>query len=209
MLIAAVIAGGGILILLVGIGVYGLLRGPASTAAPSTPTSTATGAAAAAPVAQPRSVPATADSELFARAVANALFQWDTRSSAGPAEWSQPLVDVGDAEEAAGLASDVRGYLPSIEQWDQLEMYGTRQSITIDEVRVPSAWATALAQATPGQLPPGAIAYTINGIRHRHGTWDGEPTATASEVTFTVFLACPRKEDCRLLRLSLINEPLE
>ncbi|GAA1996459.1 hypothetical protein GCM10009777_36610 [Microbacterium pumilum] len=203
------IAGGGILILLIGIGAYGLLRGPASTAPPSTATSSASNPGVAAPVMQPRPLAATARSEVFARSVADSLFRWDTRSSAGPAEWSQPLIDVGDADEAAGLASDVRGYLPTVEQWDQLEMYGTVQRLTIDVIRVPAAWAGAVAQAAPGQLPPGAIAYTISGIRHRNGTWDGEPTTTASEVTFTVFIACPRDQHCRLLRLSRLNEPLE
>jgi len=209
MLIAAVIVGGGMLMLLIGIGVYGILRGPASIAATSTPTSSDAKSSVAAPVARPRPLAATADSEIFARAVADALFRWDTRGSAGAAEWSQPLLDVGDADEAAGLASDIRGYLPSIEQWDQLEMYGTRQWITIDAIRVASGWATALAQATPGQLPPGAIAYTISGIRHRNGMWEREPTATASAVAFTVFIACPRNDDCRLLRFSRLNEPLE
>lgn len=209
MLIAMVMAGACILALLVAIGVYGLLLGPASARSLSTPTASASAASGAPPVSQPRSVSAGTDSEMFARAAATTLFRWDTRSAAGPAEWAQALINVGDPEEAAGLASDIRGYLPSIEQWEQLRVYGTRQRLTIDSAGVPNAWATALAQAAPGQLPPGAIAYTVSGERRRDGVWDGEPITTSSAVTFTVFVACPRGHDCRLLRLSRLNEPLE
>ncbi|MFB7893679.1 hypothetical protein ACFC1I_15885 [Microbacterium sp. NPDC056044] len=138
------------------------------------------------------------------------LFRWDTRGSTGPADWAQALIDVADPEEAAGLASDVRTYLPSIEQWEQLKLYGTRQWLAIRSAEVPEAWATAVAQAAPGQLPPGAIAYTISGVRHREGIWDEAVIATtSSEVTFTIFLACPREGDCSLMRLSRLNEPLE
>ncbi|WP_254773952.1 hypothetical protein [Microbacterium sp. cf046] len=147
--------------------------------------------------------------ELFAEITASALFGWDTRGTAGPSDWSQVLIDVGDPEEAAGLAADVRGYLPTIEQWEQLKAYGTRQWLTIESIRVPDAWATALAQAAPDQLPPGAIAYTVSGIRHRGGTWNDEHAVTASKVAFTLFIACPSGGDCRLLRLSGVNEPLE
>jgi hypothetical protein len=209
MLIATVMAGIGILVLLVSIGAYGLLRGPASAHPESAPTTSATTTPTAASIAQPRPVTVSTNTEMFARAVSNALFHWDTHGSAGPFEWAQMLMNVGDPEESAGLASDIRGYLPTIEQWEQLEVYGTRQRLTIDSARVPAAWATAVAQAAPGQLPPGASAYTISGVRHRDGVWDGEPITTASEVTFTVFIACPRAEDCRLLRLSRPNEPLQ
>ncbi|WP_346728734.1 hypothetical protein [Leucobacter manosquensis] len=51
----------------------------------------------------------------------------------------------------------------------KLREYATTQSIEIDTIIVPNAWAAAAAQAKPGQLPPGAIAYTVNGIRHRAG----------------------------------------
>lgn len=198
----------GILALLVGVGVYGLLRGPSATRNSATPSSSDTIAPTTAAVAEPRPLAPSPHSEVFARTVAARLLTWDTRSSAGPSEWAQVLVDVGDDEEVAGLASDVRAYLPSPEQWEQISTYGTRQWLTIGSVRVPDSWATAVAQAAPGQLPPGAIAYTIAGIRHRAGTWADQPTTTESAVTFTVFIACPRAEDCRLLRLSRLDEPL-
>lgn len=209
MLIATVLAGAGILVLLIAVGAYGLLRGPASAQSRPAPAVSATVPSTASPVAQPRPLTASADSEVFARAAAISLFRWDTRGSAGPSEWAQPLIDVGDPEEAAGLASDIRGYSPTIEQWEQLKAYGTRQWLAIDSAHVPAAWTTAVAQAAPGQLPPGATAYTITGVRHRDGIWDGEPIATSSDVAFTVFIACPRAQDCRLLRFSRLNEPLE
>lgn len=209
MLIAMTIAGVGIVALLVAIGVYGLLRGTASDPTPSGPSPRATDAPTAASVSHPRPLVVRADSEEFARAAAIALFGWDTRGSAGPSEWAQVLIDVGDPEEVAGLALDIRGYLPTIEQWEQLAAFGTRQRLAIESARIPTAWATAVAQAAPGQLPPGAVAYTITGIRHRDGVWEDETITTRRDVIFTVFVACPRAKECRLLRLSRMNEPLE
>jgi hypothetical protein len=203
------IAVGAVLAVLVGVGVYGLLRGPASANAPARETAKSTSAREPAPVAQPRPLPRSRESEEFARAAAAAVFGWDTRSSASSSEWGQVLVDAADPAEAAGLAADVRAYLPTIEQWEQLRAYGTRQWLTIDSASVPAAWATAVEQAARGQLPPGATAYTITGVRHRAGTWTDQPTETESRVTFTVFLACPDGEACRLLRFSRLDEPLE
>ena len=72
----------------------------------------------------------------------------------------------------------------------------------------PAAVDPAWAQAGAGQLPPGAIAYTITGTRHRTGVWDGRETSDARPITFTIFAACPDDEDCRLLRLSALDTPL-
>lgn len=200
---------GAVLAVLVGIGIYGLLRGPASAHESTGPVAASTPAPETVPVAQPRPLPRSRQPEAFARAAATAIFGWDARSSASSSEWGQVLVDAADPDEAAGLAADVRAYLPTIEQWDQLRTYGTRQWLTIDSARVPDAWATAVAQATSGQLPPGATAYTIVGVRHRSGTWADQPTETESRVTFTVFIACPAGDACRLLRFSRLDEPLE
>ncbi|WP_228479307.1 hypothetical protein [Microbacterium atlanticum] len=208
MVIVTVIVGAFILALLITVGVYGLLRGPASARTDS-PTASATSASVSPSIGQPRALPATTSAATFGHSVALTLFRWDTRGSMGPSDWAQALVEVADPEEAAGLASDVRAYMPSSEQWEQLKLYGTRQWLTIDSAEIPKAWAAAVAQAAPGQLPPGATAYTISGVRHREGIWDDEVIATSSDVRFTVFLACPRAGECRLLRLSRLNEPLE
>ncbi|MFF2485125.1 hypothetical protein ACFVSU_01890 [Microbacterium sp. NPDC058062] len=200
---------GAALAVLVGVGVYGLLRGPALAHESTRPAAAATPRPEFVPVAQPRPLPRSREPEAFARAAAAAMFGWDTRSSASSSEWGQVLVDAADADEAAGLAADVRAYLPTIEQWEQLRTYGTRQWLTIDTAHVPDAWATAVTQAAPGQIPPGATAYTIVGVRHRAGTWADQPTRTESRVTFTVFIACADGEACRLLRFSRLDEPLE
>lgn len=209
LLFAAIAVAGSALVIASAIGVYGLLRGPARDEAKSAPTGTTTATMAAREVAKPEPLSPQTEAVEFARTAASALFGWDTRGSAGPSDWAQVLVDVGDPDEGAGLASDVRSYLPTIEQWEQLKVHGTRQWLEVESARIPDAWATARAQAAPGQLPPGATAYTISGVRHRDGIWDGEPVATSTEVAFTIFLACARGEDCRLLRLSRLDEPLE
>lgn len=152
------------------------------------------------------------DPETFARNVATALFTWDTASGFTPLDYTTVLLDVGDPSgtEQAGLASDIAGYLPTRDAWVELRQYETRQSLTIDSAVVPEAWADAVAQAQPGQLPPGAIAYTIEGTRHRDGVWNDDPQASVHDVAFTLFIACPPAGDdpCALLRLSQLDHPL-
>jgi hypothetical protein len=220
MLIAA-IAVGLILTLLIGVGMYGLIRGPQPIvpdgAAPSDqPTATA-------PVpepAGPEPVSALGGPEEFAAAVGEALFTWDTSSGYGPADYAQMLADVAADSEADAAASDVRTYLPTPEAWAQLRTHQTRQWLTIDTIEIPDAWEDAVVQAAPGQIPDGAVAYTITGTRHRTGYWGTDPVTTTHDVAFTVFLTCtpernpapapadPIIETCALLRLSQLDNPL-
>lgn len=218
-LLIATIAGGLVLLLLVGVGVYGLLRGPAprtdtTPAGPPVPSATSTPAA---PNGQgPVAVPQTGGPEAFARAVAVALFTWDTTSGYQAVDYAQMLADVAADEEADALAGDVRAYLPTPQAWAQLRQYQTRQWLTIDAAAIPTAWETAAAQAAPGQIPGGAVAYTIEGTRHRDGTWGTEPVEASRPVTFTVFIVCTPTvtnrgitgTSCELLRLSQLDNPL-
>ncbi len=219
-LLIAAIAGGLALLLLGGVGVYGLLRGPA-TEDPAQPGSPATSASPAgsptAPTAAPAApepIPALADPETFARRVAEALFTWDTASGLEPSDYAQVLADAADSKEADALASDVRAYLPTTQAWTRLRTYQTRQWLTIDTAVVPTAWATAVEQDAHGQLPAGTTAYTITGTRHRTGIWGTQPVETSRAVAFTVFVVCtpPAPEfhagPCRVLRLSKLDNPL-
>ena len=216
-LLIAVTAAGVVLLVAIGVGIYGLVRGPGTdTATPLVPSSTAaTGSPSPGrSPAVPATIPVTGEPEAFARAVATALFTWDTLTDATPADYAQVLADVGDDAEADALASDVRAYLPTDDAWAQLKTYQTRQWLTIDTATVPQAWATAEAQDTSGQLPDGATAYTITGTRHRAGIWGTEPVEATRPVSFTVFIACaPQAPEfstslCRLLRLSELDNPL-
>jgi hypothetical protein len=186
-LIIAVVGSGVGLMVLVVIGMYGLLRGPAKASQPGSPahepsvSSTSTSHAGL-----PQPVLVTADPELFARSVARALFNWDTRHEGGLSEWAQVLVDVANVDEAAAVASDVRGYLPVAEMWEQLGAYGTRQWLVLESVTVPDAWSTALKQATPAQIPRGGAAFTVLGTRHRVGTWNTDVIRTERKVAFTL-----------------------
>lgn len=209
-------------LVLAGVGVYGLLTGPpsanedpnrgsgpgAAVTAPSDPTP-----GDPAPTATPRlpSVPAAADPETFARNVATALFAWDTTSGFMPLHYTSVILAVGDPSgaEQAGLASDIATYLPNRDAWIELRHYATAQHLTIDEVYVPDAWDAALEQAQPGQLAEGTIAYTIEGTRHRTGLWNDETVTSEHPVAFTVFLVCaPTYDTCHLLRLSQLDNPL-
>ncbi|WP_104125963.1 hypothetical protein [Cryobacterium sp. Y57] len=207
-LVIAIVGAGVALIVLAAVGLFGLLRGPtkANQHERSAPPASA---AAVVPTDQPQPVLETSSPELFARSVAHALFDWDTRQDAGLADWVQVLVDVADAEEAAAVAADVREYLPGAEMWQRLATYGTRQWLDVESVVVPVAWATALEQAAAGQIPRGAAALTVVGTRHRAGTWDTDEMRTERQVSFTVFVVCPGQKSCTLLRLSKLDHPLE
>lgn len=200
----------------VGIGSYGLLTGPhsddttvskATTEPPrssTTPSSSASSPATVAPITPSR------DPETFARAVAIALFTWDTGSGLMPLDYTAVILTVGDptGSEQAGLASDVTAYLPTRDAWIDLRRYDTAQTLTITSIEVPAAWEEAVAQAQPGQLPDGTTAYTIHGTRHRDGVWDQQPVTSEQDVAFTVFIACPPDESCHVLRLSQLDNPL-
>lgn len=201
-----------IVLLLVGIGVYGLVSGPRTTSDPppdrSSPTAPSTAERAPRELAP---IPETDDPEEFARTVAEALFGWDTTTGLMPLDYTSMLLAVADPSgiEQAGLASDIAGYLPNRDTWIELRTYSTTQHLEITDVFVPEAWAEAEAQAQPGQLLPGTTAYTVEGVRHRQGIWNDEATSSAHEVAFTIFLTCPPGGDpCYLLRLSVLDQPL-
>lgn len=214
--------GAAVVLLMTGVGIYGLVRGPTATtpppsaassvASPSVPSPSP--ASSVSPTTRLATIPATASPETFARAVAVALFTWDTTSGLGLSGYAQVLADAADPREADALASDVRAYLPGPDVWARLTTYQTRQWLTIDSVAVPQAWVTARVQAAPGQLPAGAVASTITGVRHRAGIWGTSPVATAHPVAFTVFATCPPARPgyaagaCRLVRLSGPDHPL-
>ncbi|MCT1607676.1 hypothetical protein M3B43_10175 [Nesterenkonia massiliensis] len=221
-LLAALTAGVALLLLVV-VGIYGLAAGPRqpespapTTAHTADPTPSPPGEGTEEPdsdVRQPVVPPVerSADPETFARNVATALFEWDTASGLMPLDYTSALLDVGDptGAEQAGLASDVATYLPTREAWTQLRQHSTSQHLSIDEVYVPRPWEDALAQAQPGQITEGTVAYTITGTRHRDGTWNDEPVTSEHEVSFTVFIVCaPAYETCHLLRLSELDNPL-
>jgi hypothetical protein len=191
------------------IGVLGLLRGPSTASELQALAHTAKVSSASVGIDRPRPVLVTAHPESFARSVARALFDWDTRHEGGPSPWAQVLVDVADPDEGSAVASDIRGFLPVTEMWEQLAEYGTRQWLEVESVHVPDAWSTALKQAIPGQIPQGAAAFTLVASAHREGTWNTDVIRTKRDVTFTVFIRCPGGEPCTLLRLSQLDKPLK
>ncbi|EIC06910.1 hypothetical protein OR221_3044 [Microbacterium laevaniformans OR221] len=205
-----------IVLVLAGVGVYGLLAGPPSpgrdddgerpgpgVTAPSDPVPTTTPRL---PVVRSSDEP-----QAFARNVATALFEWDTASGFMPLDYTSVILDVGDptGQEQAGLASDIAAYLPSRDAWLELRQYATTQHLTIDNTYIPDTWATAEEQAQPGQLAGGTVAVTIEGTRHREGLWNDEPVTSEYAVAFTVFVVCaPTYDTCHLLRLSQLDNPL-
>lgn len=208
------LAAGLTVLILTGVGVYGLIQGPRT----GPPTENDDAPAPAAPPedrpTQPdriAQVAPSSDPEAFARNVAIAVFAWDTGAGFMPLDYTAVLMEVADptGTEQAGLAADIAAYLPTREAWVELRRYATTQHLEITDAFVPEAWATAQEQARPGQLTPGTTAITIEGIRHRAGVWNDEPVTSAHEVAFTVFVICePAYDTCHLLRLSELDNPL-
>lgn len=214
----ALIAGLLAIVVMAGIGIYGLLTGPHTTSdtSPNNGNGMRPGPVAVpadSPASSPRlpTLVASDDPETFARNLAETLFAWDTASGFMPLDYTSVILAVGDpsGQEQAGLASDVAAYLPTREAWIDLRHYATAQHLSIDEAYVPQAWDTAVEQALPGQLAPGTSAYTIEGTRHREGVWNDEDVTSAHPVAFTVFIVCaPTYDTCHLLRLSQLDNPL-
>ena len=196
-----------------------LHRTSASHVAPADPSALSiaspTIASPAAGTARPDTVlpalPPTSDPEAFARQVAEAIFAWDTTSLLTRTDHIEQLVAVADPSGAStpGLVFDLDTYLPTQAAWVELARYQTRQWLAIDAVTTPGTWATAQAQAGD-QLLPGTTARTIHGTRHRAGIWEGRPVASDHDVAFTIFIVCqPSYPQCRLLRLSILDKPLD
>lgn len=180
--------------------------GHSAPPAESGTTPRASGANAFATVAQ------TEDADRFAETAALAIFAWDTRDGYLPFDYVQSVLDQASDpgnEETDGLAQDLAGYLPNRAAWVELQRYETRQLLTIDSIDAPDAWADVERQARAGTLLPGTLAYTVEGVRHRAGVWDGERVTTEHPVSFTMFIACePSYDQCRLLRLTMLDKPL-
>ncbi|GAB2446881.1 hypothetical protein GCM10027062_30450 [Nocardioides hungaricus] len=209
-----VAATAGVLLLIAAV-TYAVLvdRSPLPTPAPTT---TANGMAGDPPVETNTvitEIPAlkpTSDPETFARLVAEAIFAWDTTTLITRTDHVDQLLAVADptGESSPGLVADLDNYLPTQAAWVELATYETRQWLTIDSTTTPTSWAEAQAQAGD-RLLPGTTAYTITGTRNRAGVWESEPVSSAHQVAFTVFIVCkPSYPQCRLLRLSRLDEPL-
>lgn len=216
--LVALIAAGVVLLLLTGVGVFGLLTGPPNSTTPD-PDPEPGPVTKAPPTAAPRTplpprvpaVPRSTNPETFAQGVASTLFAWDTASGLWPPDYTSAILAVSDpsGDEQAGLASDVAAYLSTRDAWIELRQYATRQHLTINTMYVPDAWSEAVAQAQPGQLAAGTSAVTIEGTRHRAGVWNGQPVTSEHPVAFTVFVVCaPTYPTCHLLRLSQLDNPL-
>lgn len=153
----------------------------------------------------------TNEPEDFTRLVAQTLFEWDTATIISRTDHIEPVVAVADptGESTPGLVSDLDNYLPTQDAWVELARYETQQWLSIDSVTTPSKWAEAESQAGD-ELLPGTTAFTIRGTRHRSGVWEGESVTSAHDVAFTVFIVCgPSYSECHLLRLSMLDKPLE
>jgi hypothetical protein len=213
----ALILGAAFAVLTLVIGVYGIATGPNEGANEDRHGVIGTGAGGdsnALGVVQrdptAAALPQTSEPIAYARAVAGALFAWDTTGGYLPADYQAPVLADADpsGEEAPGLITDVTTYFPTIDQWLDLATLEVTQSLAIDSAVVPASWPSIVEQAY-GQLGPGTTAVTITGTRERGGAWNGKHVTTSSPVAFTVFIACPPSFDrCHILRLSELDNPL-
>ena len=214
-LILSITVSGLIIVLLAGVGIYGLIAGPPapSDTTPSTPTSSGPSTSPGTSdlrAGQVAVLPRTDDPEVYARAVAEALFVWDTFTLLTVADHRAVLIEDADptGTETPGLIRDLDGYFPSTSAWRDLAEYRTRQGIEIGRVFVPDQWEEAVA-ASGGQIIDGTYAYTVEGTRVREGVWYRDEVTSSHPVAFTVFVSCaPVFDRCHLLRLSELDNPL-
>ncbi|MFC7620667.1 hypothetical protein [Microlunatus sp. GCM10028923] len=200
------------LIVLIGVGTYGIIAGPADDPASDDPEIGPSPLRSTSTSPEPPPDPSTiSDPEQFAARVARQLFSWDTTSGLGPLDYAAMILTVADpaGDEQAGLAADVANYLPPQPAWIELRRYATRQWLTIDRPSIPRSWTDAVQQAKPGSLSAGTTAITIDGFRHRAGIWNTQDVTSTRKVAFTIFVVCPPADvSCRLLRLSKPDAPL-
>ncbi|MFC4245009.1 hypothetical protein ACFOYW_16695 [Gryllotalpicola reticulitermitis] len=198
-------------LVLIGIGIYGLLRGAPD--ASRTPAHAASAAPLVTPTAPATTPPVIRQDNpvVYARQVAADIFTWSTTGSVTRTGYLNALMRQADPDspDLDGLYDDLNAYLPTAAQWQQLAAYSTRQSLTIWTAAIPKkAWDQALAEGG-STIPAGTSAVTIDGTRHRSGVWLGKPTRTSDEVSFTVFVTCqPTYSSCKLVRLSALGTPL-
>lgn len=200
-----------IAVLLVGVGVYGLIRGPAPATTPDAPAAGTTPVPSHSVPTLPATLAPSTDPVRYAREIADALFAWDTTTGHTRSDYLAALAGEAapDGEEGNGLVADLNGYYPTVEQWRRLLEYQTRQHLVIDTAVIPDSWPQIVASAGD-KLAPGTVAITIRGDRHRSGFWAGETAESVHKVAFTVFVLCPSDGDrCHLLRLSANGTPLE
>lgn len=203
--------------LLVGCTAYGFLITATKSPRTAAPVTASTGTLAVPPQPPPAAggaptpIDPTQDAADFVIAVTRAIFDWDTTGPVGLAEIKGRLLVVADptGHETPGLVGDLAGYLPNGPTWDFLAQYSTRQWIEIRDVAEPAQWPPALAAAGQDAPAPGVAAWTVTGIRHRAGVWQGEPVRHQFDVAFTVFVVCePSYPTCHLLRVSQLDNPL-
>lgn len=210
-LIITLSALGLVLAILVGVGIYGLIIGEPTRPAPTAPTEDGPPVTdPTAPAGRVPPLPKTTDPEEFATAVAHALFTWDTFTLLTPRDHRDVLLEVADPSgyETPGLVTDLNGYLPDQNTWTRLQEYRTGQWLDITRIYVPEQWAEAEAVGGDAILE-GTIAYTVEGVRHREGVWYDDPVTSQHDVAFTIFVACqPAFDQCALLRLSILDQPL-
>jgi hypothetical protein len=210
--LVALIALAAFLLVAVIVGITGLVNsGPSGPAAIPSPSQTA-GPSSPEPDGQSdeHRLPETDDALRYARAVAMALYNWNT-GDATPTTVADVLIADGDPSglELNGLASDIRLHLPTAEQWELLREYETTQTLRVDTAAVPYSWSE-IAREQADQLVPGTVAVNIFATRTRAGIWQDGITESNSTVSFTVFVACsPGFDRCRLLRLSTPGQTLE
>jgi len=148
--------------------------------------------------------------EEFAQDMTRYLFEWDTTKITRDRVIELLLIFADPTGvETNGLVQDFETYLPSEADWETLTNYSTRQWLAVDRIDMPPSWPHLVADTGEDMLP-GTIAYTVEGVRNRVGTFDGEEIAYRTPVLFTMFLTCqPTFDSCHLMRLSRLGNTLE
>ncbi len=216
--LVALIAAGIVLLLLAGVGIYGLLTGPRNST--STDPDPEPGPVTTAPPTVAPSTPAHRGFQRFRVPPIRRRSPKVSRPRCSPGtpprgcgRWTTPR---RSSRSVTPAGTSKPGSPPT---WPRTCRTGTPGSSCgstppastspSTAAFVPDAWADAVEQAQPGQLAAGTTAVTIEGTRHRAGVWNGQPVTSEHPVAFTVFVVCaPTYPTCHLLRLSQLDNPL-
>ena len=147
-------------------------------------------------------IPATADPDAYARAVAGVVLGMDTRRLA-PGDYRDVLIADADPTLSTKGRADLHRMLseriPTDEQWARMRANGQWSTWVSRDVQVPGSWEQVVIT---GQAQPGWAFRNVTGIQTTHYLEDGTARTTSRERTITIGMRCPADgagvERCRL-----------
>ena len=154
-----------------------------------------------------RPLPETSDPDVYAAAVAGAVFAQDT-VDADPEDYRARLMVEADPQMSPRGRSDlermVAERIPAPEQWQRMRRNGQWSQWETEEVWQPGAWDEVV---TSGQAEPGWVVRNVLGQQTVHFVEGRQARETSRERTLTIGMRCPAPgaavDRCRLTLIGI------